>query len=38
MSQEDNTADLAKFTGDFGWKPRGFGETLETYAGEIRGE
>ena len=36
MSQEDNTADLAKFTGDFGWKPRAFGKALESYANELR--
>jgi NADH dehydrogenase len=36
MSQEDNTADLAKFAEDFGWKPRAFAETLATYAAEIR--
>jgi uncharacterized protein YbjT (DUF2867 family) len=32
MSQEDNTADLTKFKGDFGWEPRGFEETLKSYA------
>lgn len=32
MSQEDNTADLAKFTTDFGWQPQPFAETLQTYA------
>jgi NADH dehydrogenase len=35
MSQEDNTADLAPFTADFGWQPRPFRETLETYAGQM---
>jgi uncharacterized protein YbjT (DUF2867 family) len=35
MSQEDNTADLARFVEDFGWKPRGFVETLQTYAGQM---
>ena len=38
MSQEDNTADPAKFAGDFRWEPRGFGETLATYAAAIRDE
>ncbi|MGH7215578.1 MAG: hypothetical protein ACREIT_12505, partial [Tepidisphaeraceae bacterium] len=32
MSQEDNTCDLTKFTGDFGWSPRAFADTLGTYA------
>ena len=36
MSQEDNTANLAKFVADFGWTPRGFRQTLETYAPELR--
>ena len=35
MSQEDNTADLAKFIADFGWTPRGFEPSLREYAGEI---
>jgi nucleoside-diphosphate-sugar epimerase len=37
MSQEDNTADLAKFEHDLGWGPRGFRETLKTYAAELSG-
>jgi NADH dehydrogenase len=37
MSQEDNTADLSKFVGDFGWTPRPFRETLDGYAQEIAG-
>jgi NADH dehydrogenase len=36
MSQEDNTANLAKFVADFGWTPQGFRETLESYAAELR--
>jgi NADH dehydrogenase len=32
MSQEGNTCDMAKFKDAFGWEPRGFGETLATYA------
>jgi nucleoside-diphosphate-sugar epimerase len=35
MSQEDNTADLTKFRGDFGWEPRGFEETLTTYSSQL---
>jgi uncharacterized protein YbjT (DUF2867 family) len=36
MSQEDNTAELSEFTKDFGWSPRPFGETLASYAQQIR--
>ncbi len=35
MSQEDNTADLTKFNGDFGWEPRGFEETLSSYSAQL---
>jgi hypothetical protein len=35
MSQENNTADLAKFKDDFGWEPREFVETLKTYAAQL---
>jgi len=35
MSQEDNTADLTKFKTDFGWEPRGFEETLASYAAQL---
>lgn len=35
MSQEDSTCDLAPFTADFGWAPRGLGETLATYAKDL---
>jgi nucleoside-diphosphate-sugar epimerase len=35
MSQEDNTADLSKFTADFGWTPREFEPTLKEYAGKL---
>jgi nucleoside-diphosphate-sugar epimerase len=35
MSQEDSTADLTKFKGDFGWEPRGLEETLSTYAKDL---
>jgi nucleoside-diphosphate-sugar epimerase len=32
MSQENSVCDLTKFKDDFGWEPRGFGESLESYA------
>jgi uncharacterized protein YbjT (DUF2867 family) len=32
MSQEDNTADITKFTRDFGWSPAPFDQSLRTYA------
>ena len=35
MSQEDNTADVTKFTTDFGWTPGGFEEQLQEYAGRL---
>ena len=35
MSQEDNTADLTKFTRDFGWEPAGFESALQTYARQL---
>jgi NADH dehydrogenase len=35
MSQEDNTADLAKFKSDFGWDPQPFEPTLRAYASSI---
>ena len=35
MSQENNTADLAKFEEFFGWEPRGFEETLKEYATQL---
>jgi len=35
MSQEDGRADLTKFKIDFGWEPRGFEETLASYAKEL---
>jgi uncharacterized protein YbjT (DUF2867 family) len=35
MSQEDNTADMSKFKGDFGWEPRPFEETLQSYAKDL---
>jgi hypothetical protein len=34
MSQEDNTADISKFTQDFGWQPEGFEQSLRSYAGK----
>ena len=38
MSQEDNTAaDASRFAADFGWSPRSFGESLETYARQLSG-
>jgi NADH dehydrogenase len=37
MSQEDNTADLAKFKSDFGWEPRSFEASLLEYAASIKG-
>jgi NADH dehydrogenase len=36
MSQEDNTCDLSAFETDFGWRPRGFRETLGAYASRLR--
>lgn len=35
MSQEHSTCDLAPFTADFGWAPRGLQETLATYAKDL---
>lgn len=35
MSQEDNTADVSPLVADFGWAPRPFRATLETYAGAL---
>ncbi|MEO6435114.1 MAG: NAD(P)H-binding protein, partial [Tepidisphaeraceae bacterium] len=35
MSQETNTTDLAKFTGDFGWTPRPFEVSLREYAKQL---
>jgi NADH dehydrogenase len=35
MSQEDNTAEMAKFSEDFGWMPGGFEEQLKGYANEL---
>jgi NADH dehydrogenase len=35
MSQEDNTCDLTKFTGEFGWTPRSFPEALTSYAPQL---
>jgi NADH dehydrogenase len=35
MSQEDNTADLAKFKADFGWEPVHFAPTLKEYASKL---
>jgi NADH dehydrogenase len=35
MSQEDNTADMTKFTDDFGWTPGGFAEQLQSYAKQL---
>jgi NADH dehydrogenase len=35
MSQEDNTCDLSKFVSDFGWTPRGFEETVKSYANAL---
>lgn len=35
MSQEDNTADLSKFVGDFGWEPKPFREAFRSYAGTL---
>ncbi len=32
MSQEDNVADMTGFSTDFGWTPRGLGETVGLYA------
>ncbi len=35
MSQENNTADLSKFTTDFGWAPQPFEPALESYAKQL---
>jgi NADH dehydrogenase len=35
MSQEDNTCDLAKFVDNFAWTPRGFEESVKSYAKEL---
>jgi NADH dehydrogenase len=35
MSQEDNTADMAKFKSDFGWTPAGFEEQIKEYASQL---
>jgi NADH dehydrogenase len=35
MSQEDNTADMARFEADFGWRPGGFSEQIKEYAGQL---
>ncbi len=35
MSQEENTCDLSKLVDEFGWTPRGFGETVKSYASQI---
>jgi hypothetical protein len=35
MSQEDNTCDLAKFRGDFGWEPQPFREMVQSYAKQL---
>jgi hypothetical protein len=32
MSQEDNVADMSKFTDHFGWEPQPFEPALATYA------
>jgi NADH dehydrogenase len=35
MSQEDNTCDLSKFVDAFGWTPRGFEESVTSYASQL---
>jgi NADH dehydrogenase len=35
MSQEDNTCDLSKFVDAFGWTPRGFEESVKSYASQL---
>jgi hypothetical protein len=35
MSQEDNTCDLAKFKGDFGWQPQPFRAALQEYRRQL---
>jgi NADH dehydrogenase len=35
MSQEDNVAEVESFVRDFGWTPRGLGETLAEYAKQL---
>jgi len=38
MSQQDNTCQMGEFEGDFGWKPRGFAQSLAEYAGKLKRE
>jgi hypothetical protein len=35
MSQEGNTCDISKFVDDFGWTPRGFEESVRSYATQM---
>jgi len=35
MSQEGSTCDLTPFRSDFGWEPKGFVESLESYKSEL---
>jgi hypothetical protein len=35
MSQEDNVADMTKFTREFGWTPRAMVAMLHEYAGKL---
>jgi hypothetical protein len=35
MALEDSTSGMEAFAADFGWKPGGFEETLETYAERV---
>jgi NADH dehydrogenase len=35
MSQEDNTCDVGKFKGDFGWDTTGFESSLQSYARQL---
>jgi NADH dehydrogenase len=35
MSQEENTAEMARFEVDFGWRPGAFSEQVKEYAGEL---
>ncbi|HYO08904.1 MAG TPA: NAD(P)H-binding protein [Tepidisphaeraceae bacterium] len=37
MSQEDNTCDLTKFRGDFGWDPQPFEPSLRAYVKQLLG-
>jgi NADH dehydrogenase len=35
MAREDNVGDVGPFVRDFGWRPKGFEETVEAYKGQV---